>query len=58
MSLICSENLEKTYRTGDINVAAIKCANFTIDSSAFVSFVGPSGSGKSTLLNMIDRHLD
>ncbi len=53
MSLICSKNLEKTYRTGDINVAAIKCANFTIDSSAFVSFVGPSGSGKSTLLNMI-----
>ena len=53
MRLISSENLEKTYSTGEIDVSAIKSADFSIDSSSFVSFVGPSGSGKSTLLNMI-----
>jgi len=53
MRLISSENLEKTYSTGEIDVTAIKSADFSIDSSSFVSFVGPSGSGKSTLLNMI-----
>ena len=53
MRLISSKNLEKTYTTGEIDVPAIKSADFSIDSSSFVSFVGPSGSGKSTLLNMI-----
>ena len=53
MRLISSKNLEKTYTTGEIDVLAIKSADFSIDSSSFVSFVGPSGSGKSTLLNMI-----
>jgi len=53
MKLISSENLEKTYTTGEIDVFAIKSADFSIDSGSFVSFVGPSGSGKSTLLNMI-----
>ncbi len=53
MRLISSENLEKTYSTGEIDVPAIKSADFSIDSSSFVAFVGPSGSGKSTLLNMI-----
>ncbi|RDH86470.1 MAG: ABC transporter [endosymbiont of Seepiophila jonesi] len=53
MKLIFAENLEKTYSTGENEVTAISRADFNIDSSAFVSFVGPSGSGKSTLLNMI-----
>jgi len=53
MKLISSENLKKTYTTGEIDVFAIKSADFSINSGSFVSFVGPSGSGKSTLLNMI-----
>lgn len=53
MRLVSAQALEKTYSTGEIKVQAIKDADFTIDSGAFVSFVGPSGSGKSTLLNMI-----
>ncbi|MEN8130334.1 MAG: ABC transporter ATP-binding protein [Pseudomonadota bacterium] len=53
MRLIFAQALEKTYSTGEIEVHAIKGADFTIDSASFVSFVGPSGSGKSTLLNMI-----
>ncbi|TSA16079.1 MAG: ABC transporter ATP-binding protein [Betaproteobacteria bacterium] len=53
MQLIRAEQLAKTYRTGEIDVPAVKGVDFTIDVSSFVTFVGPSGSGKSTLLNMI-----
>jgi putative ABC transport system ATP-binding protein len=53
MSLVIAEGLTKTYRAGDVEVAAIKGAGFVIEPASFVAFVGPSGSGKSTLLNMI-----
>jgi putative ABC transport system ATP-binding protein len=53
MSLIIAKNIRKTYRAGEIEVEAIKGADFSIEPASFVSFVGPSGSGKSTLLNMI-----
>jgi putative ABC transport system ATP-binding protein len=53
MSLIRAEQLVKTYRAGEVEVAAIKGVDFTIDPKSFVAFVGPSGSGKTTLLNMI-----
>jgi putative ABC transport system ATP-binding protein len=53
MALIRAEGLVKTYRSGEVEVPAIKGVDFTIDAKSFVAFVGPSGSGKSTLLNMI-----
>lgn len=53
MALIRAEQLVKTYRAGEVEVAAIKGVDFEIQPKSFVAFVGPSGSGKSTLLNMI-----
>jgi putative ABC transport system ATP-binding protein len=53
MALIRAERLVKTYRTGEVDVPAVKGADFAIEPKSFVAFVGPSGSGKSTLLNMI-----
>ena len=53
MSLVVAQGLTKTYRAGDVQVHAIKGADFVIEPASFVAFVGPSGSGKSTLLNMI-----
>ncbi len=53
MSLVTASGVGKIYRASEIEVAAIKAADFEIQSRSFVSFVGPSGSGKSTLLNMI-----
>ena len=53
MSLIQAQNLQKTYRTGEVEVNAVRGVDFAIEPKSFVVFVGPSGSGKSTLLNMI-----
>jgi len=53
MTLIRGEHLTKTYRSGEVDVPAVKSVDFTIEAKSFVAFVGPSGSGKSTLLNMI-----
>jgi len=53
MALIRAERLAKTYRTGEVDVPAIRGVDFAIEAKSFVAFVGPSGSGKSTLLNMI-----
>ena len=53
MSLVIAQGLTKTYKAGDVEVRAVKSADFVIEPASFVAFVGPSGSGKSTLLNMI-----
>jgi putative ABC transport system ATP-binding protein len=53
MSLINAKGIFKTYKTGEIEVKAIRGVDFDIEPASFVSFVGPSGSGKTTLLNMI-----
>jgi putative ABC transport system ATP-binding protein len=53
MNLIRAERLSKTYRSGEVEVPAIRSVDFAIDAKSFVVFVGPSGSGKTTLLNMI-----
>jgi len=53
MSLIEAVGLAKTYRSGEVDVPAVKGVDFTIEKKSLVAFVGPSGSGKSTLLNMI-----
>ena len=53
MPLIAAAGLVKTYRTGEVEVAAVRGVDFSIESRSFVVFVGPSGSGKTTLLNMI-----
>jgi len=53
MSVVRAEKLEKTYRSGDVDVRAVRGVDFAIEPASFAAFVGPSGSGKSTVLNMI-----
>jgi len=53
MSLVRAEKLVKTYRTGEVEVQAVRGVDFAIEPKSLVAFVGPSGSGKTTLLNMI-----
>jgi putative ABC transport system ATP-binding protein len=51
--IIVAEHLGKTYRSGKIEVPALRDATFSVDQGEFVSVVGPSGSGKSTLFYIL-----
>jgi len=48
--MIHIEHVNKIYKTGDVETAALKDIELTIQDGAFVVILGPSGSGKSTLL--------
>lgn len=51
--IIQAENLSKVYRSGKLEVPALRGISFTIERGEFVSIVGPSGSGKSTLFYLL-----
>ena len=53
MYIIKMEDISKLYKSGQIQVEALKNISFNIKEKEFVSIMGPSGSGKSTLLNLI-----
>ena len=45
--------IEKTYKTGAVEVAALKGVDLEIPADRFTMLIGASGSGKTTLLNLI-----
>ncbi len=46
-------DLEKFYRTEEVETVALNRISIEVKEGEFVSVMGPSGCGKSTLLNMI-----
>lgn len=51
--MIHLENIQKIYRTRNIETIALDQVNIDVKEGEFVSVMGPSGCGKSTLLNII-----
>ncbi len=46
-------NLEKYYRTEEVQTIALNKLSFDVKEGEFVAVMGPSGCGKSTLLNIL-----
>lgn len=53
MEIIKLKDVDKVYRTKEIETLALENVNLEIRKGEFVSIMGPSGCGKSTLLNII-----
>jgi putative ABC transport system ATP-binding protein len=53
MAMIEVKKLNKEYRSGDENVAALRDLDLSIGDGEFVTIMGQSGSGKSTLLSVL-----
>ncbi len=54
-------DVSRTYRTGRLEVHALRRANLVVHEGEFVAIVGPSGSGKSTMMHILgclDRATD
>jgi len=51
--ILKTENLWKIYRTGRVDVPALRGVNIEVFPGEFVSIMGPSGCGKSTMLHVI-----
>ena len=50
---LVARKLSKVYRTGDVEVHALRELDFELRQGELAVLLGPSGSGKSTLLNIL-----
>ena len=51
--MIKTKNLQKHFRTEEVETRALRGVNIEVSEGEFVAIMGPSGCGKSTLLNVL-----
>jgi ABC-type lipoprotein export system ATPase subunit len=52
-NIISAKGIHKTYRTGTVEVLALRGVDFVVKRGEMVAVMGPSGCGKTTLLNCL-----